>query len=117
MTDHAKTPVRAEEWTYCEGTITKLIIQNDTDAIAEVLSLYRPDDPEGNEQKANADLIVRAVNHHDEMVKAIRELVAEHEFRADAIEAHTNSGMILPDTAGIEFARELLAKIDAVTHA
>ena len=34
------------------------MIQNDTDAVAEVLGLYRPDDPENLEQAANAAYIV-----------------------------------------------------------
>ena len=38
--------------------------------------------PEGVEDKANAEFIVRAVNHHDELVAMLEEVAAELEYAA-----------------------------------
>ena len=47
------------------------------------------------------------------MLDALRELVAEHDTRAEKIIA--SSGFILPDTGGIELARAVLATIEGDT--
>jgi len=58
--EHTKGKWTAKEWTYKNGVLRKIIIQTDKNAVAEVLGLYRPDDLENKEMKANARLIADA---------------------------------------------------------
>lgn len=57
---HTPGPWRIEPWTYNHGKEKKIVMQNNTDAVAEIWNLYRPDDERNAEQNANARLIAAA---------------------------------------------------------
>lgn len=59
MTNHTPGPWTAKPWTYENGKRTVCTIQTDTDAIAQVLDLWCPDDRTA-EKEANARLIAAA---------------------------------------------------------
>lgn len=71
---HTPTPWRAVPWIYKNGT-TKLIIQNDKDAILEVLDLWCMDERTG-ERDANAAFIVKAANCHVSLLAALTKAAA-----------------------------------------
>lgn len=65
--NHTPEPWRVETWEYTRRDSTeqpeeKLTIQNDKDAIAQIMPLWRPGGDRFAEEKVNADRIVAAVN-------------------------------------------------------
>jgi len=74
---HTSGPWKVKEWTYGNGRESFLTIEGPTDAIARTHLLYRPQEPHTRhveEEIANAEFIVRAVNSHDELVEALQNL-------------------------------------------
>jgi hypothetical protein len=71
---HTATPWRAVPWKYSDGT-EKLIIQNDKDAVLEVLDLWCMDERTA-ERDANAAFIVKAANCHVDLLAALTKAAA-----------------------------------------
>lgn len=68
---HTPGPWRVSPWTYNNGETTKMVVQNNTDAVAEIWNLYRPNDLGHAEQRANARLIAAAPTMHNAIELAL----------------------------------------------
>jgi len=77
---HTPLPWHVETWKY-ETRGNRLVIQTHTDAIAELLPLFRT--TQGPEEAANAALIVTAVNERPAILARIAKLEAALSNMAD----------------------------------
>ena len=84
--EHTPTPWRVETWTYLNGVEPRMMVQNDSNAIAQVIGLYRDND---DEQRANAAFIVEACNAHDALVEENARLRAALTQLSDWMREHT----------------------------
>lgn len=110
---HTPGPWRCETWTYDEGAKRKSVIQTDTDAIAELYSLYRGDDDPMPEVAANARLIAAA----PELLYLVREFrsIIEATYGHDD-ETNERDEAMGPDFTGseiVDFLLELESQVDA----
>src|SRR5262245_43681038 len=108
---HTPGPWRVEPWVYENGKRTVLTIQTDTDAIAQVLDLWCPDD-RASACEANARLIASAPALARENAEMRQELSALASI-LDGLVASMDmrSGFAQQTQHRVETARALLARI------
>jgi|ETNvirnome_2_300_1030623.scaffolds.fasta_scaffold00183_38 hypothetical protein len=116
MSKHTPGPWKPITKTYTDRRGEVLMIENGTDAVAELVSLYRPLETykdsvavEAAERKANANLIAAAPT----MLAALDDLCGpggQHEHACDKAEHDNDSGCIWC------CAREAIAKAEGTGH-
>jgi hypothetical protein len=114
MDKHTPGPWRAEPWKYENGKRTVLTIQTNTDAIAQVLDLWCPDD-RAAETEANARLIAAAPRMLEIIERALPLLVRLGDFIGNGDVDPTR-----PDSLGVRCdvigdARAILRDIESAS--
>ncbi len=89
---HTPPPYRSEVWDYPQGRGKRNVIQTDSDAICEMLPLWRPDaaDVGQEEYEANTKFLVLAANCHENLVHALEMM----------LEKFDNGAEVFPGEAG-----------------